>query len=54
LCRLAVGLLWLSEDMGIEELDNLLEAEEFGHRVQDLTREIRKEIVDRREREVRT
>jgi hypothetical protein len=51
LCRLAIGLLWLSEDVGIDELDNLLEAEEFGHRVWDLTREIHKKTIDRRERE---
>ena len=34
--RLAVGVLWLSEDVGIEELNNLLEEEELGHRVRDL------------------
>ena len=36
LCGLAVGVLWLSEDVGIEELDNLLEEEELGHCVRDL------------------
>jgi len=34
---LAVGFLRLSKDVGIEELYNLLETEEFGHRVRDLT-----------------
>jgi len=37
LCRLAVGILWLSEDVGIEELDNLFKEEELGHGVRDLT-----------------
>ena len=41
---LAVAILWLSEDVGIEELDNLLETEEFGHRVRDLTREIQRSL----------
>jgi len=37
LCRLAVGVLGLGEDVSIKELDNLLETEELGHCVRDLT-----------------
>lgn len=33
---LAVGFLGLSEDVGVEKLDDLFEKEEFGHRVGDL------------------
>ena len=40
--RLAIRILWLSEDVGIEKLDNLLEEEELGHRVRDLTRRIQR------------
>jgi len=35
---LAVGLLGFSEDVGVEQLDDLLEEEELGHGVGDLTR----------------
>ena len=34
--RLAVGLLGRGEDVGVEELNNLLEEVELGHRVGDL------------------
>jgi len=44
--RLAIGALWLSEDVGIEELDNLLEEVELGHRVWDLTRPQRNERAE--------
>lgn len=36
LCALAVCVLGLSEDVGVEELDDLFEAEELGHCVRDL------------------
>lgn len=36
LSTLAVGLFGLSEDMGVEELDDLLKEEELGHSVGDL------------------
>ena len=36
--RLAISVLWLSEDVGIEERDDLLEEVELGHRVWDLSR----------------
>jgi hypothetical protein len=36
LSSFGIGFLGLSEDVGVEELDNLLEEEEFGHGVRDL------------------
>jgi len=38
LSSLGVGLLGLGEDVGVEHLDDLLEEEELGHGVGDLTR----------------
>ena len=43
--RLAVAVLWLSEDARIEELHNLLETEELGHRVRDLRRELERPVM---------